>query len=241
MPDPTNAPVFETGWLSPTGVQRLRQLFAFLFNLLARIEVQGLENLPAQGGYIVSTNHLSRLDPPLIFASIVGRSVTAFIGDTYRATIFRYVLRMVDVIWVNRGSIGPSTLKVAIQALRRGTVMGIAPEGTRSPTGALIEGKTGAVFLAVAAGVPIVPVGVNNPEKIFPTLLKKFRRQTVTVTFGKPVTFTAGATRRPDTQTLEDYTTELMCRIAALLPPERRGVYASHPRLQELLAQSAVP
>lgn len=239
MPDKDNAPVFENGWLSPAGVQRLRRLFAFLFNLLAHIEVEGLENLPQQGGYIVSTNHLSRLDPPLIFASIVGRSVTAFIGDTYRATVFRYVLRMVDVIWVNRGAIGPSTLKVAIQALRRGTVMGIAPEGTRSPTGALIEGKTGAVFLAVAAGVPIVPVGVNNPEKIFPTLLKKFRRQTVTVTFGKPITFNTGASRRPDTQTLEDYTTELMCRIAALLPPERRGVYASHPRLQELLTQSA--
>jgi len=237
MPEKDNAPVFETGWLSPKGVQRLRRFFAFAYNLVAHIEVRGLENLPEEGGMIICPNHLSRLDPPLVFASVVGRPVTAFIADSYRSTIFSFVLRMVDVIWVNRGAIGPSTLKVAIQALRRGTTMGLAPEGTRSPTGALIEGKTGAVFLAVAAGVPVVPVGLNNPEKILPSLLR-FRRQTVTVTFGKPLTFQVVG-RRPDSKTLENYTNELMCQIAALLPPERRGVYADQPRVKELLGEAA--
>ncbi len=196
-----------------------------------------LENLPASGGFIVAPNHLSRLDPPLIFSFVKGRHVTGFVADSYRPNFFfRAILNSVDVIWVNRGSIGPSTLKYALQALRRGSLMGIAPEGTRSPTGGLIEGKTGAVFLAVAAGVPIVPVGLDNPDKILPSLLR-LHRQPITVRFGQPLNFSASGNRRPDSQTLETYTTELMCQIAALLPPERRGIYADHPRLKEILSR----
>jgi len=230
-------PIFQRGWLPPWGVEALRRTFETLFRILTRVEVRGLENLPASGGFILSSNHLSRLDAPLIFILLKGRKLTAFAADTYRPRpFFRAILRSIDVIWVHRGAIGPSTIRYAIHALRNGSAIGVAPEGTRSPTHALIEGKTGAAFLALAAGVPIVPIALDNPEKILPSLAR-LRRQPVTITVGKPIVLPPQPDgHRPDSQTLEDDTTEVMCRIAAMLPPERRGVYADHPRLKEMLA-----
>jgi 1-acyl-sn-glycerol-3-phosphate acyltransferase len=230
-------PIFERGWLPPWGVEALRRTFETLFRLLTRLEVRGLENFPASGGMIVSSNHLSRLDAPLVFMLLKGRKLTAFAADTYRPRLFfRAIVQSIDVIWVHRGAIGPSTIKYAIQALRHGYTIGVAPEGTRSKTHALIEGKTGAAFLALAAGAPVVPIALDNPEKVLPSLAR-LRRQPVTITVGQPIMFPPQPDgRHPDSQTLENYTTEIMCRIAAMLPPERRGAYADHPRLKELLA-----
>ncbi len=234
-------PVFQRGWLPPWGVEMLRQVFEALFRSLSRLEVRGVENFPASGGFIVSTNHLSRLDAPLVFMHLKNRKLTAFAADTYRhRPFFAMIVRSIDVIWVHRGAIGPSTLKHAIRALRQGSVIGVAPEGTRSNTHALIEGKTGAAYLALAAGVPVVPVALDNPEKILPSLMR-FRRQHVTVAIGQPIVFPPAEGRYPDSHTLEKHTTEIMCRIAALLPPVRRGVYADHPRLKELLAAGDCP
>lgn len=236
MSSQNSEPVFQHGWLPPWGVDILRWVFVTLFRILSRLEVRGLENFPAAGGFIISSNHLSRLDAPLVFMLPKNRKLTAFAADTYRhRPFFRAFVQSVDVIWVHRGAISPSTLRYAIRALRDGRVIGVAPEGTRSRTHALIEGKTGAAFLALAARVPVVPVALDNPEKILPSLLR-FRRQHVTVTIGQPIVLPPLEGRHPDSQTLEKYTTEIMCRIAAMLPPARRGVYADHPRLKELLA-----
>jgi 1-acyl-sn-glycerol-3-phosphate acyltransferase len=229
-------PVFQRGWLPPWALEVLRAIFAGLFWLLSRVEVTGLENLPTSGGFIISPNHLSILDAPLMFSLLKGHTATAFVADTYRRQAFiKLIVRSIDVIWVQRGAIGPSTLKYAIQALRRGSIVGVAPEGTRSKSGALIEGKTGAAFLASAAGVPIIPVAFDNSEKILPSAMK-FKRERVTVTIGEPIYFQSANGRRPDSATLEAQTDELMCRIAAMLPPERRGLYADHPRLKEFLS-----
>jgi 1-acyl-sn-glycerol-3-phosphate acyltransferase len=227
-------PIFVKGHMSPAGVERMRKAFSALLHLLARIEVRGLENVPA-GGVIMSPNHLSWFDPPLIFIQFPHRKVTVFNADTYRTNrVFSYVMTGVDLIWVARGATSPSTIKYGIRALKGGSMLGIAPEGTRSKTHALQEGKTGAVYLAYAAGVPLVPIALTNTDKLASSL-KKLKRTTLTVTFGKPMYFGAPGQRRPDAEQLELDTTEVMCRIAAMLPPEYRGVYANHPRLQELL------
>lgn len=228
--------VFQQAWLPKFLLEPMRGLIRSLYKSLARIEVSGWENLPASGGFVVSNNHLSALDTPLMFSLLQGRKVTAFVADNYRRNLLTMpVISMIDVIWVHRGSIGPSTLKYAIKALRGGSVVGVNPEGTRSRTGAMGPGKEGAAFLASAAGVPLVPVAIDNPEKIFRSLLR-FRRQRVTVTVGKPLTPPSG---RPEPAILEQFTTEIMCQLAAMLPPERRGLYADHPRTVELLAANA--
>lgn len=233
--------VMARGWTSPRGVEIMRRLFETLYRLLTRIEVHGLENL-LPGGLIISPNHLSSLDPPLIFIMSPNRKLTVFVADTYRYhPFFRPVVTMVDCIWVHRGATSPSTIRAAVRALQGGSILGVAPEGTRSPTHALQQGKTGAVYLAYASGVPLVPTALTNTHKALPALLR-LRRATLTITFGEPIQFgEPGRRARPTPQQLEDGTTEVMCRIAAMLPPEYRGVYADHPRLRELLETKAAP
>lgn len=234
MPD---HPTFERGLLPPAGVDVLRWVIRALFALFADIEVIGREHLPASGGFILTPNHLSRFDPPLIFTALPGRKMTALVANTYRSNwLFYNVMRMVGIIWVNRGATGPSTIKAAVQALREGYVLGLAPEGTRSQvTRALQEGKTGVAFLARMADATIVPVGLTNTEKMGQAMLR-LRRTRLTVRFGKPFTLPRPeGGKRATAEQLEEYTTEIMCRIAALLPPEYRGVYLDHPRVKELL------
>jgi len=234
MPDQS---VFVRSRLSPRGVEALRRTVGALFATAARVEVRGRDYLPASGRCIVATNHLSRFDGALLFTQTPTPKLTMLVADKYRSNpLFRWLLESVNIIWVNREATTPATIKAALQTLREGYILGIAPEGTRSPTHALQPGKTGAAFLAVTAGVPIVPVGVTNTDDLVQAL-KRLHRIRLTVTIGKPFWLTApGQRERVDSKTLETYTTEVMCRIAALLPPEYRGVYADHPRLKELLA-----
>jgi 1-acyl-sn-glycerol-3-phosphate acyltransferase len=115
----------------------------------------------------------------------------------------------------------------------------MAPEGTRSPNGALIEARSGASYLAAKAGTQILPVAVTGTEDhvVFPNL-KRLRRANVVIRVGKP--FRLPPLPRQDREAvLQQYTDEMMCRIAALLPPEYRGFYAQHPRLLELLNETA--
>ncbi len=227
-------PIFVKGHMSPAGVERMRKTFSFFMHLLALVEARGKENVP-EGGVIMSPNHLSWFDPPMIFIQFPRRKVTVFNADTYRTNpIFKYIMTGVDLIWVARGATSPSTIKYGIRALKAGSMLGVAPEGTRSKTHALQQGKTGAVYLAYAAGVPLVPIAITNTDKVASSL-KKLKRTTMTVTFGKPMYFGGPGQKRPDAEQLEKDTTEVMCRIAAMLPPEYRGVYANHPRVQELL------
>jgi 1-acyl-sn-glycerol-3-phosphate acyltransferase len=207
------------------------------FGVFADVEVRGHENLPA-GGCLICPNHVSLFDAPLVYCLLSGRPVTAFAADTYRARpFFRLFVQQVDTIWVHRGAIGPSTIKYALQALRAGRTLGLAPEGTRSLTGALQIGKPGAAALAVASGVPIVPVGLTNTERLAAAVRNLSwlgnNRLRITVTFGKPFSLPPPE-RGERAEKLDEYTTEIMCRIAALLPPRYHGVYADHPRLRAL-------
>lgn len=230
-------PAYERGWLPPQGVETLRWIFKTLFGILAPIEARGVENLPPVGGsgFIISANHMSYFDAPLVFVQMrPGSQLTAFGADKYRHDWFMsFILRMVGVIWVNRESPTPATIKAAIQVLRDGSMLGVAPEGTRSRvTHALQQGKTGAVYMAVMAGVPIVPTAIMHTDLVSRDL-KRLRRSYVKIVFGKPLTFPMPARQERDAK-FEAYTEELMCQIAALLSPEYRGVYAGHPRLKEL-------
>ena len=219
----------------------MRRLFVALFWPFCRRVGYGLEHVPP-GGVIMCPNHLSRFDPPLAASFLRNRKTTVFNADTYRSSrFFRFVMESYDVIWVNRGNIGPSVIKSAVRTLKEGAILGVAPEGTRSKTGALQVGKTGAVFMAYASGAPIMPVAVTNTDKLIPSI-KKFKRITLTVTYGEPMYLkTEGGRARPTSAQLEADTTELMCRLAAMLPARYRGVYADHARTHALLEQNGEP
>jgi 1-acyl-sn-glycerol-3-phosphate acyltransferase len=129
-------------------------------------------------------------------------------------------------------------MREAMKRLKKGGILVMAPEGTRSPTGALIEGRAGSGYLAAKTGVPIVPVGVTGSEDkvVFPRL-RHFRRAIIVARVGKPFTLPPLKGEGREAAMQRD-TDEIMCRIAALLPPACRGVYTDHPRLKELLAEA---
>ncbi len=110
----------------------------------------------------------------------------------------------------------------AIKILKRGEVLGLAPEGTRSTSGALQIGKPGVAFIAAHAGVPIVPLGITGTQNMKELL--RFRRMRVSITYVEP--FYLSPEGRMSSDELAAATELIMVRIAKLLPPEYRGVYA---------------
>jgi 1-acyl-sn-glycerol-3-phosphate acyltransferase len=215
----------------------LRWIFNLLFALLTQREVHGLENLPAHGPYILATNHLSIFDPPLLYGLIGGPHLTGWAGEKWeRHLIFGLILRLGQGVFIQRGQVDRQAIDAAVQVLQQGRVFGVAPEGTRSRTGALIRGKSGVAYLARLSKVPIVPMAITGTESLGRQLLR-LRRAHLVVRFGS--LFLLEAPQGPDRAgALRQDADEVMCRIAALLPPAYRGVYADHPRLKELLAES---
>ena len=214
-------------------------VFRILFCLLSRVQVTGKEHLPKDQGYIAAANHLSVIEVPLTYCLIDRYDVTGLVAKKHRKNaFFRWLIDLLDGIWLSRDEIDTRAIRAARDHLQSGGVLGIAPEGTRSQTGALIEAKTGVAFLADRAKVPIIPVAVSGTWQITSEILS-LKRPVIVVNFGRAFTLPP-VDRNTRDQDLQQNTDEIMCQIAALLPPENRGVYADHPRLKELLAAQDV-
>ena len=220
-------------------VRMLRWFFNLPFVLLTKREVEGLEHLPARGPYIIAGNHLDRLDPVLLFGLFGSENVTGWAAAKYqRHPLFAPIVHIGSGIFIRRGEVDREAIDAAVAWLQQGNVFGMTPEGTRSKTGALIKAKTGVAYLADRAEVPIVPVAITGTELIMHNL-RRLRRPRVTVRVGEIIRLPRirGSERSAD---LRRHTDEIMCRIAAMLPPGYRGYYADHPRLKALLAETDI-
>lgn len=213
----------------------LIMLVKFLLRVLTRLDVQGVGNVPLTGGYILAPNHLSMLDPPLIAASIPREDLTAMAANKHQKNRFlKWIIEAMNGIWLNREEADPQAIRAAMDYLKRGGVLGIAPEGTRSRTGVLLEGKNGVAYLADKAGVPVVPVAVWGTEIGFAEI-KRLRRPRLYMRVGEPLVFPRVERRERDAA-LQRHTDELMCHIAAMLPDRYHGAYAGNPRIAEIRA-----
>ena len=214
----------------------IRGLIRFIFNLIAHIEVRGYENLPKGTSFVIATNHLGIVDVPIAFYALDRWDMFVVIGEKWRDVgLFRWVGKYFNFIFIDRFNPDIKALRKIISLMEKNNILVIAPEGTRSRTGALIEAKPGVSYLATKLQRPIVPVGITGTEdkNLFGNL-KKLRRSHVTVTAGPAFTLPPLSRENRD-EALKSYTDEIMCHIAALLPERYRGVYAGHPRLKELL------
>jgi 1-acyl-sn-glycerol-3-phosphate acyltransferase len=213
----------------------LRTIFRFLFRVLTRVTVVGWENLSRQGGYIVAANHLSTIEVPLVYLLIDRDDLSGLVAKKHQKNaFFRWLVNAFGGIWLNREEVDPHALRAAREHLRNGGVLGISPEGTRSPTGALISAKAGVAYLADQARVPIVPAGIAGTYQAMTKILT-LRRPKITVQFGQPFLLPPIDRKNKD-ESLKKNTDEIMCQIAALLPHEFRGVYAENSRTLELVA-----
>ena len=215
----------------------MRWFFNLLGRLLVRFDVEGTENLPAQGPYILTTNHLSIFDVALVFAWLGNEDTSGWAAEKWQKhPIAGPLLRLGGGVFIQRGEVDRGALKAAVQWLRAGKIWGMAPEGTRSPDATMKRGKTGVAYLADSSGALIVPMGMVGAEKIL-SALKRLRRQHVKLRIGKPFKLPP-LDEENRAASLRANTDEVMCRIGALLPEEYRGVYADHPRLKELLGEN---
>jgi 1-acyl-sn-glycerol-3-phosphate acyltransferase len=220
----------------------IRWLIRRLFNLIARVEVQGYEHLPQDISFVIATNHLGIVDVPLAFYALDRWDMFVLIGEKWQAVgLFRWVGKYFNFIFIDRFHPDIKAMRRVISLMEENKILVIAPEGTRSRVGSLIEAKPGVSYLASKLNRPIVPVGITGTEdKVVFGNLKKLRRSYFTITAGPAFTLPPLPRENRD-EALKQYTDEIMCHIAALLPEKQRGVYADHPRLKELLAAQQIP
>jgi 1-acyl-sn-glycerol-3-phosphate acyltransferase len=213
-----------------------RFIIRLILGLIARVEIDGFENMPA-GGFVIAANHIGRLDAALAYYVLDRPDIIMVVAEKYeKYAIFRWLVRLTNGMFVDRYNADIHAIRETLRRLQQGQVFTITPEGTRSRSGNLIEAKPGAIYLAWKAGVPVVPVAVTGTEDaVVVQRLKHFKRLQVRIIAGKPFTLPREVKGKDRDATMQQYTDEVMCRIAALLPEERRGVYAQHPRLKELL------
>ncbi len=211
----------------------VRRTVSAILGLLARREVSGLENIPRHGPCLVVFNQVSVFDTPLVNVLVPRRDVTGLVAHDYRRNLFyRVLIEAGGGMWIHRRSADRAALRAALRALERGWVVEISPEGRRSPDGALVQARPGPAFLATRAGVPVVPVAFTNTGNLAASL-RRLRRPTITIRVGRPFRLAPieGGDRH---RRLQEAADEMMGRLAALLPPPYRGVYADHPCVRGL-------
>lgn len=218
-----------------------RRLSRGLLNTIGNIEIIGSIDYP-EGAFIVTGNHVGRLEVFLVLMLTDRNDIVLLLADKYKEYAFwRYIARQLDAIWVDREDADFHAMREVLKRLKQGEVLAMAPEGTRSPTEALIEGKPGAAYLAAKSGASILPVGiVGTEDRVVKGNLKQFKKLDITARVGKP--YKLPPMDRGDRDGyLQAQTDEIMCQIAALLPPDHRGVYSDHPRLFEILREQGSP
>ena len=210
-----------------------------VLNALYRPWIEGEEHLPAGGPAILASNHLSFLDS-IFLPAMLDRPVFFLGKSDYFKGWKRWFFEGVGVMPVNRegGDAGEASLRKGQEILESGSLLGIYPEGTRSPDGRLYRGKTGPVRLALRTGAPIIPVAMLGTFEILPpgANFPKIRR--VGVRMGRPLDFSRYQGMENDRFVLRSATDELMYELMMLSGQEYVDEYAAKVKSGEVIIGS---
>ncbi|KQY56582.1 MULTISPECIES: lysophospholipid acyltransferase family protein [unclassified Nocardioides] len=201
-----------------------------------RPEITGLENIPASGGVIVASNHLSFADS-LVIPIVAPRKVVFlaksdyFTGSGIKGALSKAWFEGLGMLPVDRddAQAALTSLDTALKVLGKGEAFGIYPEGTRSRDGRLYRGRTGVAHLALTAGVPVVPVGLQGTAELQPVGSRLPRLAKVRVAIGEPLDFTGRFDDVPAGRARRTATDEIMAAIAQLSGQELAGQYNDRP------------
>jgi 1-acyl-sn-glycerol-3-phosphate acyltransferase len=174
----------------------------------------------------------------VIYYLLNRKDIISLVAEKYKRYLWsRILVKFVDGIFVDRFNADIGPLRETFRRIKRGGVIALAPEGTRSPTTTLNLGWDGSSYIAAKAALPILPIGITGTaDKEVVQRLKRFKRLVIRVVIGEIFTLAPFDHNAREGQ-LSAYTEEIMCRIAAELPESYRGIYSNHPRLRELLQQ----
>ncbi|MEU5212813.1 lysophospholipid acyltransferase family protein [Streptomyces sp. NPDC020742] len=210
-----------------------------LLRLLFRPRVEGLEHVPEEGAAIIAGNHLSFADH-FVMPAIVPRRVTFlakaeyFTGPGLKGRLTAAFFRGAGQIPVDRsgGRASRSALASGLAVLRKGRLLGIYPEGTRSHDGRLYKGRTGVAAMALRAGVPVVPCAMIGTFEAQPTGRRLPRARRITVRFGAPLDFSRHAGTADEHIALRTVTDEIMYAILTLSGQEYVDRYAGEAKAE---------
>ena len=205
-----------------------------VLRVIFRPWVEGIEHVPETGGAILASNHLSFSDS-IFLPLVVERKVTFlaksdyFTGRGPKGRLTAAFFKLADQLPVDRtgGRASEAALRTGLRVLRRGDLLGIYPEGTRSPDGRLYRGKTGVARMALEAGVPVLPVAMIDTDKAQPigrTIPKIIQ---VGVRIGAPLDFSRYEGMDYDRFVLRAITDEIMYELMQLSGQEYVDVYAA--------------
>ena len=197
-----------------------------LTHILCRIDASELSQVPAQGPLLLVINHVNFLDAPIIYTHLQPRPLTGFVkAETWENPVMGLLFNIWGGIPIKRGEPDLAALDMALEALREGKIVAVAPEGTRSGNGQLKRGYPGIVILALRSCAPLLPIAYYGGES-FRDNVSRLRRTDFHITVGQPFTLdTVGQkVTRPVRQAITD---EIMYQVAALLPEDYRGEYAN--------------
>lgn len=202
-------------WIWRIGFPPVRALARFL----APWRLEGAENIPKSGGYILVANHINWKDPPWIEFAL-GRAIR-YMGkrELFETPIVGFLLRAIGAFPVRRGEADRRALQVALAVLAAGHPLGLFVEGHRSESGQLIRARPGVGYIAQRSGAPIIPLAISGTRA---ARLGRFWRRDIVIRVGKPFGVADLDVTGDDQQALVD---AIMRRVAVLMPPEQRGVY----------------
>ncbi len=201
----------------------LRAVFRIVTRLACRYRVYGLEHVPESGPLLIVANHLSWFDP-ILFGVVLRRRVWYFTkSELFHWPVIGKACELTEQISVRRGESDRAALEKALIYLQEGRALGIFPEGTVEREEVMMPALTGVSMLAIRSGATVLPVAHTGTRKVLRSPRYWFPR--VTIQIGEPYVpvLPAGVPRKVGLQRVTD---EMMFRIARMLPPERRGVYA---------------
>lgn len=205
-----------------------------LVQTVFRPQVSGRENVPPEGAAIVVCNHVSFVDS-VFLPLAVPRPMTFlaksdyFTGTGLKGAVVRWFMKASGQLPIDRsgGKASEASLDTGLAVLAEGKVLGIYPEGTRSPDGELYRGKTGIARMVLQAHVPVIPAAVIGTDEVMPLGARFPRVRKVRVVIGEPMDFSRFEGMESDRFVLRSITDEIIYRIGQLSQQSYRDVYAS--------------
>jgi 1-acyl-sn-glycerol-3-phosphate acyltransferase len=205
-----------------------------LLRVLFRPWVRGMENIPSNGAAILASNHLSFSDS--IFLPLMSRRPVVFLakseyftGKGLKGALTRWFFKSTGQLPIDRsgGKASEASLNTGLSVLAQGSVLGIYPEGTRSPDGRLYRGRTGIARMVLEAKVPVIPVAMIDTEKVQPIGQRMPKIRRIGIIVGEPLDFSRFDGMEGDRIVLRAVTDEIMYELKQLSGQEYVDAYAS--------------
>lgn len=189
-----------------------------------RVDDSHWDKIPATGPYIMAVNHINFMDIPVMYTHLVPRPINGFVkSEGFDQIAYGWLFKLWGGISVQRGEADMSAVRAGLSVLREGKILVIAPEGTRTGDGRLIQGQPGIVIMALKAGVPILPVVCYGHEDLWRNT-KRLRRTDFHVRVGRPF-YLDPRRARVTKDVRRQMVDEIMYQLARLLPEKNRGHY----------------